>query len=69
MWWQYILLVIALILLSLNCKRQHEHKCEYYGIKKEDEPTYTGVFIGGLIAFLLNCVCAWYVIDFIINGF
>ena len=69
MWWQYVLLFIALILLFLNCKRQHEYKCEYYDIKKENEPTYTCVFIGGLIAFLLNCTCAWYVIDFIINGF
>lgn len=34
MWWKYVLLVIALILLSLNCKRQHEYKCEYYDIKK-----------------------------------
>ena len=61
--WRIILLIIAVVLLALNLRKQFLERKEYSGF----EGNQIAFFIGVFIAFSLNCFLSWYVIDFFIN--
>lgn len=65
MWYEYLLLVLATIIMVSRCYAQHIHKCGYFGF---DESNF-GIVVGSFITYIIDFFCCWYIIDWIINGF
>ena len=66
MFWKIVLLVVAIVLLVLNARKQCIERNEYARSRGfKGNPVAIG--IGTLIAFCLNCFLSWYMIDFFIS--
>ena len=66
MFWKIVLLVVAIVLLVLNARKQCIERNEY-ARSRGFEGNAVAFGIRTLIAFCLNCFLSWYMIDFFIS--
>lgn len=66
MFWKIVLLFIAIVLLTLNARKQINERIDY--LKSEGfNGNIVAAGIGTLIAICINWFLSWYMIDFFIN--
>ncbi len=66
MFWRIVLLVVAIVLLALNARKQFLERFDCAKLNGF-EGNKVAFCIGTLIAFFLNCFLSWYTIDFFIG--
>lgn len=60
---QLILFILALFWACLSAIAKHQYKCACH----EWNPNKFSFMVGSTIASLVNAICCWYVINYVIN--